>query len=139
MNRFAVFSLVVGAAIAVASTQTNSANASQAGQNTKTGRYALSSAGDSAVLLDTQTGDSWYLQVQRGNPGKPLWIAIKRQQDGQGNVRGNGLEKSALERQMLEAQLALEKLKDDFGPRHPQVVQKQREIDMIKKMLSGAR
>jgi hypothetical protein len=139
MNRSVFFATAATIAIAVAFMQSGPVKANSAAQSTKTGRYALTSAGDSAVLLDTESGDSWYLQVQKGNDARPLWISIKRQQDGQGRAAGPGLVPSNFERQLLDAQLALEKLKDDFGPRHPQVVQKQREIDLIKKMLSGAR
>jgi hypothetical protein len=135
MNRNIVFlslSLVV-AAVTIA--HSGPANATQAARNRQAGRFALSSAGDSAVMLDTESGDSWYLEVK--NPDRPTWVAIKRQQGGQ--ERGAAKAAGDMERRLLETELALAKLKDAFGPRHPRVLEKQREVEMIKKMLSGNR
>lgn len=100
------------------------------------GRYQVASAGDSAVLLDSQTGDTWYLRLAKDvEPPRPTWVAIKRQQDGQGRAP---LEKpEEFENRLLEAQLQLAKLKDAFGARHPQVIEKQREVDALKKLLQG--
>lgn len=135
MSRNVVCLSLAMVVVAVAIAHSGSANANQADRNKQAGRFALSSAGDSAVMLDTESGDSWYLQVK--NPDRPTWVAIKRQQGGQERVGGNAA--GEMERRLLETELALAKLKDDFGPRHPQVLEKQREVEMIRKMLSGNR
>ena len=135
MNRNVVCLSLAMVVVGVAIAHSGSASANQVGRNKQAGRFALTSAGDSAVMLDTESGDSWYLQTK--NPDRPIWIAIKRQQGGQERVSGQVA--GEMERRLLETELALAKLKDDFGPRHPQVLQKQREVELIRKTLSEDR
>lgn len=115
-------------------TRPNEADANQQAKRTQSGRFALASTGESAVLLDTESGASWYLQVREGQRPEPIWIAIKRQVNGHERVGGQ-LAPQGLERNLLEAEMALEKLKEDFGNGHPQVRAKQREIKMIREEL----
>ena len=101
---------------------------------TSDGRYQVASAGESAVLLDSRTGDTWYLRIdERAQPPRPTWVAIKRQQDGQGRARTAATPE--VQQRFVQAQLELAKLKDAFSPKHPRVVEKQREVDALGKLV----
>ena len=49
------------------------------------GRYAISPSGDSSILLDTVSGDTWVLA--RGvRPAEPVWLKITKRLDSEAQV-----------------------------------------------------
>lgn len=49
------------------------------------GRYAVSLSGDSSILLDTVSGDTWEL-ARGGRPAQPVWLKITRRFDSERQV-----------------------------------------------------
>lgn len=133
-NAWVVCFLVVFAAFLL--TNLEPAAATQAQPKVQSGRYLLSAAGDSAVMLDTESGKSWYLHVTKGSPPRPTWIAIMRQIDGQA-AAGERRVPDQLTQQLFKAELALGEAKRQFGNQHPRVRELQREVDMVKKMIGA--
>ena len=106
------------------------------------GRFEATAVDGGAILLDRNSGLSWYLKSNPRNASGKEWVLIARELPPKEDPLAAAIDREAqrggeqkqLKEKLVEAEIQYRTLLDQYGSSHPRVLELKRRIELLKQI-----